>query len=69
MPEKSRATGIEERPYPGTPRWVKIFGTILGVLAVLVAILLSAGGGRHGPMRHFSAADEGADTSTSRGQE
>jgi hypothetical protein len=38
-------------PYPGTPRWVKASGIILGVLAQLAAILLHAGAGSH---RHMS---------------
>jgi len=39
-------------PYPGAPRWVKISGIIAGILALLVAVLLLAGGGNHGPGRH-----------------
>ncbi len=35
-------------PYPGTPRWVKVSGVAVGILALLVAILIHAGGGpRH----------------------
>ena len=38
---------------PGTPRWVKAFGIIGIVLALLFAILKFAGlGGEHGPSRH-----------------
>jgi hypothetical protein len=34
--------------YPGTPRWVKVSGVVVGVLALLVVIVLHAGGGlRH----------------------
>jgi hypothetical protein len=40
-------------PYPGTPRWVKVFGIIAIGLVLLVVILLLTGGlGRHGPGRH-----------------
>jgi len=39
-------------PYPGTPRWVKVFGIIAIVVVLLFIILLLAGGGRHGPGRH-----------------
>lgn len=39
----------DPRPYPGTPRWVKAFGVIVLILAV-VAIVTGVGGlheGRH----------------------
>lgn len=36
----------------GTPRWVKVFGIIATVVAILFVIMLVAGGGRHGPGRH-----------------
>jgi hypothetical protein len=40
-------------PYPGTPRWVKVSGTIAIILAVLFIILQLTGViGRHGPGRH-----------------
>jgi hypothetical protein len=43
----------DPHPYPGTPRWVKVFGIIAIGLIVLVVILLLVGGpGRHGPSRH-----------------
>jgi hypothetical protein len=34
-------------PYPGTPRWVKVSGIVVGVLVLLIAILVHAGGGPH----------------------
>lgn len=42
-------------PYPGTPRWVKVSGIVVGVLVLLAVILMLAGGGpgRHGPGRHI----------------
>lgn len=41
--------------YPGTPRWVKVFG-IIGLIVVLLVIilLLTKGPGGHGPGRHLS---------------
>lgn len=33
-------------PYPGTPRWAKLSGVAVGILALLVVILIHAGG-RH----------------------
>ncbi len=38
----------------GAPRWVKVFGIIALLVAVLIAIMLLSGGGpgRHGPGRH-----------------
>jgi hypothetical protein len=38
----------------GAPGWVKVFGTIVLVLAVLLAIVIATGiGGPHGPGRHL----------------
>jgi hypothetical protein len=34
-------------PYPGTPRWVKVSGVAAGILALLVVILIHAGGGHN----------------------
>jgi hypothetical protein len=41
-------------PYPGTPRWVKMFGIIAIVLVLLMAMMLLSG---HGPGRHTSSGD------------
>jgi hypothetical protein len=40
----------ETPPYPGIPRWVKVFGIIALVVFVLFVILLFTDG--HGPGRH-----------------
>ncbi len=34
-------------PYPGTPRWVKVSGIVVGVFVLLIGILIHAGGGPH----------------------
>jgi hypothetical protein len=40
-------------PYPGTPRWVKVFGIIALVVVLLFVILMfTRGPGGHGPGRH-----------------
>jgi hypothetical protein len=44
----------------GTPRWVKIFGIVAAVIAVLFAVSLLVGGGGHGPGRHIPGGDEPA---------
>lgn len=51
-------------PYPGTPRWVKVSGIVVGVLVLLAVILMLAGGGpvRHGPGRHIPSGDRGGET-------
>jgi hypothetical protein len=42
----------------GTPRWVKVFGIIVLVLVLLVAIIIATGlGGEHGPGRHLPPRD------------
>jgi hypothetical protein len=50
-----------DRPvYPGTPRWVKVFGIIALVLVLLVVIIMFTGvGGEHGPGRHISSGGAG----------
>lgn len=37
-----------------TPRWVKVFGIIAILVALLFVAQLLIGGGRHGPSRHVS---------------
>jgi hypothetical protein len=46
-------------PYPGTPRWVKVFGIIGIVLVLLVVARVFIGGGEHGPGRHTPSGDAG----------
>lgn len=41
------------------PRWVKVLGTVVALVAVLaVALMLMGGGGGHTPRRHGSAEDD-----------
>jgi hypothetical protein len=57
--------GADRRPipgYPGTPRWVKVFGIIALVLVLMVVFMLFAGGGRHGPGRHVPSGGAGDHT-------
>jgi len=54
-------------PYPGTPRWVKVFGIIVVVL--LVVGLMFIGGGEHGPWRHTSSGDGGGQIAASSAME
>ena len=50
-----------------TPRWVKVFGIIALVLAVLVVVMLATGrGGSHGPGRHAPSADTTPSVGTGR---
>ena len=46
-------------PYPGTPRWVKVFGIIAIVLFLFVLLNVLTGGGPHGPGRHASSGEAG----------
>ena len=44
---------IDLPPYPGTPRWVKVFGSLATALLVFAALVIFIGvGGPHGPARH-----------------
>jgi hypothetical protein len=47
-------------PYPGTPRWVKVFGIIVIVAVLLVVAMMFIGGGEHGPGRHTPSGDAGS---------
>ena len=49
-------------PYPGTPRWVKVFGIILIVVVLMVVAMMFIGGGKHGPGRHTQSGDAGGQT-------
>ena len=49
-------------PYPGTPRWVKVFGIVAIVLALLFVVMVFTDlGGRHGPGRHLPSGDARGD--------
>jgi hypothetical protein len=52
-------------PYPGTPRWVKVFGIIVIVLVLLVAAMMFIAGGEHGPGRHTPSGDAGGQVAVS----
>ena len=39
-------------PYPGTPRWVKVFGVIFGAAVLMFFSLLFIRGPHHGPGDH-----------------
>jgi hypothetical protein len=58
LPGQPRATEEDTHmadlpPYPGTPRWVNVFGTIALVVVLLFVILMfTRGPGGHGPGRH-----------------
>ena len=49
-------------PYPGTPRWVKVFGIIaLVVVLLFVFVMFTPCPGGHSPGRHLtSGAPNGA---------
>jgi hypothetical protein len=53
----------DQPPYPGIPRWVKVFGIIVIILVLLVVIIVFTGvGGEHGPGRHTPSGDAGGRT-------
>jgi hypothetical protein len=53
-----REESADRGPTAGTPRWVKISAIIALALALLVLIVLLAGG-NHGPGRHQSSPGHG----------
>jgi hypothetical protein len=45
-------------PYPGTPRWVRVFGIIaLVVIMLFIFLMFTRGPGGHGPDRHVRSTD------------
>lgn len=49
--------------FPGTPRWVKVFGAILiGLVLLIVLVRLTGIGGRHGPGRHIPFGEHAGQT-------
>ncbi|HEV8363602.1 MAG TPA: hypothetical protein VGQ52_08775 [Gemmatimonadaceae bacterium] len=55
--ENETSAGGKRESTVGTPRWVKVFGIIALLVVLLFVVLMVAGGGRHGPGRHFRHAD------------
>jgi hypothetical protein len=49
-------------PYPGTPRWVKVFGIIALVMVLLFVILLFTRGPHRGPGDHEMNMPSGGQT-------
>jgi hypothetical protein len=64
VPER-RDTLVDRPTYPGTPRWVKVFGLIGIVVVLSLGILMVASGGNHGPNRHLPTANAGGQTPSS----
>lgn len=46
--------------YPGAPRWLRTFGISLGIIALLLIVLIHAGGAPHHGMPTFGGAGHGA---------
>jgi hypothetical protein len=64
-PAPDPETGVEpdRRSGAGTPRWVKVFGTVVAVVVLLfIIVLLTGGPGGHGPGRHTQSGGSGART-------
>ena len=56
-PQENDARGADPSPYPGMPRWVKLFGIIVVALVLLMLFVILAGiGGPHGPGRHLPSS-------------
>jgi hypothetical protein len=54
--------GSDRGSTTGTPRWVKVFGIAVIVLVLLVAVMMVAAGGDHGPGRHVPSGGAGVHT-------
>jgi len=51
---------------PGTPRWVKVFGTIL-IFVILLFVIMLFTRGSHGPGRHLGPGRGGQSPGAERG--
>lgn len=66
-PETGDNDGMEYDDHesaPGIPRWVKLTGIVLAVVALIVVVVLLVGGG-HTPRRHGSGTSAGQAPPTS----
>lgn len=66
MATKQQSDPVGVPPYPGTPRWVRVFGIIAAVLFLFVLYSLLTGGGGHGPSRHASSGGTGGHAGSGR---
>ena len=58
-PDNDSGMVYDRESPPGIPRWVKVAGIVLAVVALLVVVmLLVGGGGGHGPQRHGGAGGQ-----------
>ncbi len=53
---------VDEEPIRGMPAWVKVAAAIGIGFAVLLAVVVLAGGGSHGPSRHLNGDDPAGTT-------
>lgn len=63
QPHEELDRGSTTTKPPGTPRWVKVFVSVVAIMVLLVVIMLFASGGRHGPGRHLPSGGTGGSTS------
>ena len=47
-------------PYPGAPRWLRMFGIAVGIVALLLVVLIHTGGAPHQGMSFFGGASYSA---------
>lgn len=66
MTSEQEPDPADEPPNPGTPRWVRTFGIIAGLLFLLVLHSIVTGGGGHGPSRHGSPDGPGGHAGSGR---
>jgi hypothetical protein len=55
---RDEAGSVERSPTMRMPRWVKVFGLVVAVLLVAMAVAMLVSGARHGPGRHLSSAPQ-----------
>lgn len=52
--EPDSPNGKAESP-PGVPRWVKVSGLVILIVAVVLVVVMLVVGGEHGPGQHTGA--------------
>ena len=50
-------------PYPGTPRWLWVFGAAVSVMALLLVVLIHVGGAPYHRMPSFGSPDSAQENS------